>query len=60
MRANLIFNPGSVTTGDSPVQLLDVIREMQVWKLVPEAFLVEPGCDLHGADRHALEQRYRA
>ena len=29
MRAKLIFNPGSGTTGDSPVQLLDVIREMQ-------------------------------
>jgi diacylglycerol kinase (ATP) len=59
MRAKLIFNPGSGTTGDSPVQLLDIIREMQAWKLVPEAFLVEPGCDLPGAIRQALEQGYR-
>jgi diacylglycerol kinase (ATP) len=59
MRAKLIFNPGSGTTGDSPVQLLDIIREMQAWKLVPEAFLVEPGCDLPGAVRQALEQGYR-
>ncbi len=59
MRAKLIFNPGSGTTGDSPVQLLDIIREMQAWKLVPEAFLVEPGCDLPGAVSQALEQGYR-
>ncbi len=59
MRAKLIFNPGSGTTGDSPVQLLDVIREMQAWKLVPEAFLIEPGCDLPGAVRQALEQGFR-
>ena len=59
MRAKLIFNPGSGTTGDSPVQLLDVIREMQAWKLVPEAFLIEQGCDLPGAVSQALEQGYR-
>ena len=59
MRAKLIFNPGSGTTGDSPVQLLDVIREMQAWKLVPEAFLIEPGCDLPGAVNKALEQGFR-
>ena len=43
MRAKLIFNPGSGETGESPVQLMDVISEMQAWKLVPEAYLVEPG-----------------
>ncbi len=59
MRAKLIFNPGSGATGDSPVQLLDIIREMQAWRLVPEAFLVEPGCDLPGAVRQALDQGYR-
>jgi diacylglycerol kinase (ATP) len=59
MRAKLIFNPGSGATGDSPVQLLDIIREMQNWKLVPEAFLVEPGCDLPEAVNKALEQGYR-
>jgi diacylglycerol kinase family enzyme len=59
IRAKLIFNPGAGTTGDSPVQLLDIIREMQNWKLVPEAFLVEPGCDLDGAVKQALEQGFR-
>jgi diacylglycerol kinase (ATP) len=59
MRAKLIFNPGAGTAGESPIQLLDVIREMQAWKLVPEAFLVEPGCDLPGEVQMALAQGIR-
>ena len=59
MRAKLIFNPGAGTTGESPVQLMDVIREMQAYKLVPEAFLVEPGCDLPGVIRDALTDGIR-
>jgi YegS/Rv2252/BmrU family lipid kinase len=58
MRAKLIFNPGAGTSTESPVQLMDVIREMQNWKLVPEAFLVEPGCDLPGAVQKAIEQGF--
>jgi diacylglycerol kinase family enzyme len=46
MQAKLIFNPGSGETGESPVQLMDVITAMQAWKLIPEAYLVEPGCNL--------------
>ncbi len=59
MRAKLIFNPGAGAAGASPVQLMDVISEMQAWKLVPEAFLVEPGCDLPGVIQDALAQGYR-
>ena len=59
MRAKLIFNPGAGTAGESPVQLMDVIREMQAYKLVPEAFLVEPGCDLPGVIRDALTDGIR-
>lgn len=59
MQAKLIFNPNSGTAGESPVQLMDVISEMQTWKLVPEAFLVEPGCDLPGVIRDALAQDIR-
>lgn len=58
-RAKLIFNPGSGSAGESPVQLLDVIREMQVWKLVPEAFLVEPGCNLPAVIQDALDRGIR-
>jgi diacylglycerol kinase (ATP) len=59
MRAKLIFNPGSGAVGESPVQLMDVIGGMQAWNLVPEAFLVEPGCDLPGVVRSALEDGMR-
>lgn len=45
MRAKLIFNPGAGQAGASPVQLMDIISAMQEWKLVPETFLVEAGCD---------------
>jgi diacylglycerol kinase (ATP) len=58
-RAKLIFNPRSGTTGESPVQLMDVISAMQAWKLVPEAYLVEPGCDLPDVVKRALEDGIR-
>ena len=51
MRAKLIFNPSAGAARGSPVELVDVIREMQAWKLVPEAFLVEAGSDLPEGSR---------
>jgi diacylglycerol kinase (ATP) len=59
MRAKLIFNPGSGEAGESPVQLMDVISAMQTWKLVPEAYLVEPGVDLPAVVQKSLEQGIR-
>jgi diacylglycerol kinase family enzyme len=59
IRVKLIFNPGSGAAGESPVQMMDVIREMQAWNLVPEPFLIEPGCDLPGVIRDALKQGIR-
>ena len=58
MRAKLIFNPSAGAARGSPIGILDVIHEMQAWKLVPEAFLVEAGCDLPGAVRDALARGY--
>lgn len=58
-RVKLIFNPGSGATSESPVQLMDVISELQAWKLVPEAFLVEPGCDLPAVVHNAIEDGIR-
>ncbi|RPI26844.1 MAG: hypothetical protein EHM70_18505 [Chloroflexota bacterium] len=58
-RAKLIFNPGSGAAGESPVQLMDVIHAMQAWKLMPEAYLVEPGCDLPGMVQSALADGIR-
>jgi diacylglycerol kinase (ATP) len=59
MRVKLIFNPGSGTAGESPVQLMDVISAMQAWKLIPEAYLVEPGCDLPAMVQNALKNGIR-
>jgi len=59
MQAKLIFNPGSGITGESPVQLMDVIGEMQAWKLVPEAYLVEPDSDLTAVVQNAIEDGIR-
>ena len=59
VRAKLIFNPGAGAANASPIELVDVIREMQAWKLVPEAFLVEPDSDLPGVIRDAIAQGIR-
>jgi diacylglycerol kinase (ATP) len=59
MRAKLIFNPSAGAARATPIEIVDVIHEMQAWKLVPEAYLVEPGCDLPGVVQVALEQGFR-
>jgi diacylglycerol kinase family enzyme len=59
IRAKLIFNPGAGAAKLSSVDIVDVIHEMQAWNLVPEAFLIEPGIDLHGMIRDALAQGIR-
>lgn len=59
MRAMLIFNPSAGAARGSPIEILDVIHELQAWKLVPEAFLLEAGCDLPGAIRDASARGIR-
>ena len=59
IRAKLIFNPSAGAARSVPVEIVDVIHEMQAWNLVPEAYLVEPGCDLAGVVRDALAQGMR-
>jgi len=59
LRAKLIFNPGAGAAGESPAQLVNVIREMQACKLIPEAYLVEPGSDLRQVVQDALGQGIR-
>jgi diacylglycerol kinase family enzyme len=56
MRVALIFNPSAGATNPAPMDILAVIHEMQAWKLIPEVFLVEDGCDLLGAVQEALAQ----
>ena len=59
LRAKLIFNPSAGAARPTPIEIVDVIHEMQAWKLVPEAYLVEPGCDLPGVVKNALAQGFR-
>src|SRR5512140_2541519 len=59
MRAKLIFNPGAGAAGESPIQLMDVVHEMHAWNMVPETYLVEPGCDVPGAVQAALDDGIR-
>ncbi len=54
-RVKLIFNPLAGAGAGSPTELVDVIHEMQAWKLVPEVFLIEPDCDLPGMIQDALD-----
>lgn len=58
-RAKLIFNPSAGASRPSPIKIEDVIHEMQTWKLVPEAYLVEPGCDLPAVVKDALAKGIR-
>jgi diacylglycerol kinase (ATP) len=59
MRAKLIFNPSAGAAKASPIDIVDVIHEMQSWKFVPEAYLVEPGCDLPSVVQNALAKGIR-
>ncbi len=56
MRVKLIFNPGSGVNDKSPVQLMDVIREMQACEFIPEPYLIEADCDLPSVVRDAIAQ----
>lgn len=56
LRVKLIFNPTAGTKGESPLQLMDIIKEMQAWNLVPETFLIEPDCDLNKVISEAIAQ----
>lgn len=59
IRAKLIFNPTAGAARPTPIQIVDVIHEMQTWKIVPEAYLVEPGSDLPAVVRDALARKIR-
>lgn len=59
IRVKLIFNPEAGPASESPVDLMDIISEMQKWNLVPETFLITPDCDLPGVIQSALSQGIR-
>lgn len=57
--AKLIFNPSAGAARAKPINIVDVIHEMQSQRIIPETFLVEPGCDLSGAVKDALAKGIR-
>ncbi len=59
MRVKLIFNPSAGAARTWPIEIVDVIHEMQAWKLVPEAYLIEPGCNLPEVIQEAIAQGIR-
>ena len=59
LRAKLIFNPIAGAARSTPVEIVDVIHEMQAWNIVPETFLVEPGVDLPAMVNDALAKGIR-
>lgn len=56
IRVKLIFNPGSGANEESPTQIMDVVKEMQDWKFVPELYLTTPDSDLPEVVRNAIAQ----
>jgi len=56
IRVKLIFNPGSGENDESPVQIMDVIKELQTWNFVAEPYITEPTCDLPEVIRDAIAQ----
>jgi diacylglycerol kinase family enzyme len=59
LRAKLIFNPIAGAARSTPVEIVDVIHEMQAWNIVPETYLVEPGIDLPAVVKDALAKGIR-
>lgn len=58
-KVKLIFNPSVGAARPTPIEIVDIIHEMQALKLVPEAYLVEPGCDLPGVVKESLAQGFK-
>ncbi len=58
-RVQLIYNPSAGAVKASPTEMIDVIRELNAWKLVPETFLIEAGSDLPGTVRNAYARGIR-
>jgi len=58
-RVKLIFNPVAGANQESPVRLMEVLREMQSWRLVPEPYLTGPDSDLSEIVRDAFARGIR-
>lgn len=55
----LIFNPASGANRESPLQLMNVIKELQARHFVAEPYLTEPDSDLPSVVRDAVAHGFR-
>lgn len=58
-RAKLIFNPVAGANQESPLRLMNVIKEMQALQFLPEPFLTNPDTDLTEVVRDAIARGIR-
>ncbi len=58
-RVKLIFNPVSGANRESPLQLMNVIKELQARHFVTEPYLTEPDSDLESVVQDAVVHGFR-
>ncbi len=54
-RVKLIFNPISGANSESPIKLINIIKEMQNCNFLTEPYIIEKDCDLVSVIKNALE-----
>ena len=55
IRAKLIFNPGSGQPGESPLQLVNNLSEMQDQQILPEVYTTRPDSQLEDVVHSAIK-----
>lgn len=58
-RAKIIFNPVAGANQESPMRLMNVIKEMQAMEFLPEPYLTNPDSDLTEVVRDAVARGIR-
>lgn len=58
-RIKLVYNPVSGVNKESSTQLMNVIKELQLWNFAPEPLLTEPGTDYTAIVQDAIEHGIR-
>jgi diacylglycerol kinase (ATP) len=59
LHTKLIFNPIAGALGETPLELVEVINELQTWNILPEVYLVEPDSDLTRVVQDSLQRGLR-
>jgi diacylglycerol kinase (ATP) len=56
LHTKLIFNPIAGALGETPLELVEVINELQTWNILPEVYLIKPDNDLEEVLQDALQR----